>query len=258
MYSIHEMSQKSGVSKRALRYYDQIGLLHPKTIKENGYRLYGDQEVTKLQEILLYKYLGFSLQEIKMALLVDSRTRIDLFTHHAHKIQQRMQQNKQQLLLANEMIAQLKGEQAMTNDDKFEQMKKTLIANNDALYREELLRTYQPEAVQQTNLYWQNLSAETYQLLLHTEQELIHQLNELLLQPDADITGPKAKQVFLSHRKWLTLATSNYSVGYHRAMADLYKDDLRFSAYYDQKTLKPSTSLLCAIIYYYTTEETES
>ena len=54
-YSIREVSELAGVSARTLRYYDEIGLLKPLEISETGYRYYGEQELTLLQQILFYR-----------------------------------------------------------------------------------------------------------------------------------------------------------------------------------------------------------
>ena len=67
-YSIQELSRLSGVTTRALRWYDQIGLLKPGRVAENGYRYYGEAEVDRLQDILYYRALGVELAKIKECL----------------------------------------------------------------------------------------------------------------------------------------------------------------------------------------------
>lgn len=52
------------MSQRTLRYYDRVGLLRPRQHTESGYRLYTDEDLIRLQQILALKFLGFSLQEI--------------------------------------------------------------------------------------------------------------------------------------------------------------------------------------------------
>ena len=64
MYLIKKVSELSGVSVRTLHHYDEIGLLSPQK-KENGYRYYTEEDITFLQMILFYKYLGFPLKKIK-------------------------------------------------------------------------------------------------------------------------------------------------------------------------------------------------
>ena len=56
-YSIQELSRLSGVTTRALRWYDQMGLLKPSRVAESGYRYYGPAEVDRLQDILYYRAL---------------------------------------------------------------------------------------------------------------------------------------------------------------------------------------------------------
>lgn len=65
MMTVHEVSQITGVSVRALHYYDRIGLLHPKETTGAGYRLYGEAELERLQQILLFRELQFPLKEIR-------------------------------------------------------------------------------------------------------------------------------------------------------------------------------------------------
>lgn len=68
MYGISEVSRLTGVSKRTLQYYDQIGLLKPSSVTEAGYRMYGDEALERLQQILLYRELQFPLKEVKRIL----------------------------------------------------------------------------------------------------------------------------------------------------------------------------------------------
>lgn len=55
MKTVHEVSNLTGVSIRALHYYDTIGLLSPTTVTESGYRLYDDTALERLQHILLFR-----------------------------------------------------------------------------------------------------------------------------------------------------------------------------------------------------------
>jgi DNA-binding transcriptional MerR regulator len=64
-YTINKLAQIAGVSKRTLRYYEEMGLLTPSRVSSNGYRIYGQREVDLLQQILFYRELGVSLDEIK-------------------------------------------------------------------------------------------------------------------------------------------------------------------------------------------------
>ena len=65
MITVNEVSKLTGVSIRALQYYDTIGLLKPCAYTESGYRLYDDTSLERLQQILLFKELEFPLKDIK-------------------------------------------------------------------------------------------------------------------------------------------------------------------------------------------------
>lgn len=66
---IREFARLTGVSVRTLHFYDEIGLLKPSSVDEqNGYRFYDEQTLMRMQEILFYRELNFSLKEIRMIL----------------------------------------------------------------------------------------------------------------------------------------------------------------------------------------------
>ena len=68
MMTVKEVSNLTGVSIRTLQYYDKIGLLHPAHRTQAGYRLYDDTALERLQQILLFRELEFSLEDIRKIL----------------------------------------------------------------------------------------------------------------------------------------------------------------------------------------------
>ena len=66
MMTVHEVSQLAGISVRTLHHYDSIGLLSPNARTEAGYRLYDEECLARLQQILLFRELEFSLKDIKV------------------------------------------------------------------------------------------------------------------------------------------------------------------------------------------------
>ena len=68
--TVHEVAKLTGITARTLHYYDEIGLLKPSIITEAKYRQYTDDDLTRLQEILFFREVGFALKEIKE--LLDS------------------------------------------------------------------------------------------------------------------------------------------------------------------------------------------
>ena len=65
MKTVHEISDLTGLSIRTLQYYDNIGLLKPSQYSASGYRLYDDDSLTVLQQIMLFRELEFPLKDIK-------------------------------------------------------------------------------------------------------------------------------------------------------------------------------------------------
>ena len=76
----------SGISARTLRHYDDIGLLKPKRVASSGYRIYGQEEVDVLQQILLYRELSFPLDNIKRLLNAPSFDRAKAFSSHLSEL----------------------------------------------------------------------------------------------------------------------------------------------------------------------------
>ena len=64
MWKVHDLSRLTGVSARTLHHYDAIGLLTPSRREENGYRLYSEHDLARLQQIVALKFLGFPLKQI--------------------------------------------------------------------------------------------------------------------------------------------------------------------------------------------------
>ena len=79
MKTISQVAELTGISIRALQYYDEIGLLKPSELTPSGYRLYDDDALQKLQQILFFKELGFRLKEIREILQKPDFDRIAAF-----------------------------------------------------------------------------------------------------------------------------------------------------------------------------------
>ena len=91
-YSIKKLSEIAGVSTRTLRYYDEIGLLKPARVSSSGYRIYGKKQVDILQQILFYKELGISLDEIKEIIQNPNFDRINALKEHKIKLLEKRKQ----------------------------------------------------------------------------------------------------------------------------------------------------------------------
>jgi DNA-binding transcriptional MerR regulator len=71
-YTIEQVATRTGLTKRTLRYYEEVGLMPPADRTEGNYRLYSEEDIQRLERIKAYKHLlGFSLQEIRKLLDVE-------------------------------------------------------------------------------------------------------------------------------------------------------------------------------------------
>jgi DNA-binding transcriptional MerR regulator len=65
LYLAQEFAERAGVTVRTLHHYDRTGLLKPSSYTAAGYRLYGEKDLARLQQIVTLKFIGFSLKQIK-------------------------------------------------------------------------------------------------------------------------------------------------------------------------------------------------
>jgi len=73
LYKAQEFAERAGVTVRTLHHYDRLGLLAPSGRTEAGYRLYGDRDLVRLEQILALKFIGFPLREIRRLLKRDAK-----------------------------------------------------------------------------------------------------------------------------------------------------------------------------------------
>lgn len=86
MRTISQVAELTGISIRTLQYYDEIGLLKPSELTQSGYRLYNDDALQKLQQILFFKELGFQLKDIREILEKPDFDRIAAFRKQHQRI----------------------------------------------------------------------------------------------------------------------------------------------------------------------------
>ena len=94
-YSSGEFARIAQVSVRTIRFYDQKNLLKPSFVKDSGARFYTDSDLAKLQQILLLKYLGFSLDDIREMTIGEADSH---FLLHSLKLQKKLVQDRMEQL----------------------------------------------------------------------------------------------------------------------------------------------------------------
>src|SRR5471030_3323158 len=94
-YTVKKLAKLSGLSIRTLRFYDTIGLLKPAYYGDNNYRYYEDEQILMLQQILFYRELGFSLNDIQRIISSDEFNKIDALISHKQILAQSLDRTKQ-------------------------------------------------------------------------------------------------------------------------------------------------------------------
>jgi len=234
-YTINKLAKMAGISTRALRYYDQFGLLMPARSSENGYRLYGQNEVDRLQHILFYRELGMSLEDIKITLdaISDSTWNpLEMLKDHLTALQAKRQQLD--ILIANveKSILAAKGDIDMEDKEKFEGFAEKMIKENESKYGNEVREKYGDAAVDASNEKLCGMSPEKFAKAQKLEKELFETLAAALVQGDpASELAQKAARL---HKDWLCVYWPIYSKEAHVGVVQMYVDDERFTAYYDK------------------------
>jgi len=249
-YTVQKLSQLAGVTSRTLRHYDDIGLLKPKRINSSGYRIYGEEEVNKLQQILFFRRLSFSLGEIKEAIHNPTFDAEKVLLQHKQALLERKTEIDGLLHTIERTLADKRGETEMTDRDKFEGFKKSLLDENDKKYGEEVRKKYGKDTMEKTNKKFAGMSEEKFTVMQNYAAQIQARLTEAM--KTGDVTGEVAMEVAEMHKRWLGYTWSSYSPEAHRGLAQMYVDDARFTAYYDDVSGTGAASFLRDAILHFT------
>ncbi len=231
-YTINKLAKLAGVSTRTLRYYDELGLLSPARISSNEYRIYGEKEINRLQQILFYRELGVPLEEIRNILASKDFDGLSALESHLSALLARREQ--MDLLVANveKTIKTMKGEMIMSDQEKFEGFLQKLVDQNECQYGEEARAKYGDERINRSDSKVLNMNKEQFIELEMLTEDLNESLKAAFEQGDpASELAQKACEL---HKKWLCFYWDDYSKEAHRGVTQMYVDDPRFTAYYDK------------------------
>lgn len=232
-YTVQKLSRLAGISTRTLRYYDEFGILKPTRINSSGYRIYGKAEVDRLQQILFYRELGMSLDSIKLIVTASDFDELQALRDHREKLMEKRIQLDLLITNVNKSIATMEGSVKMTDQEKFEGFKRKMIEDNEVKFGSEIRAKYGEATVEQSNRKFMNLTAQEYAQM----QSLSTKIQETLKKAFAtrDPAGELGQKVADMHRQWLSYTWGSYSKEAHAGLAQMYVDDQRFTAYYDQE-----------------------
>lgn len=247
-YTVQKLAKMAGVSSRTLRYYDEIGILRPARINSSGYRIYGTAEVNKLQQILFYRELGVNLESIKEILASASFDAMKALKEHRDKLLQK--RGQLDLLIANvdKTIAQNEGRVTMMDKEKFEGFKQNMIDENEQKYGNEIREKYGEDTVNKSNQKLKGMSQEQYEEITRLEAEIKETLHQAMKLGNP--AGDLAQKAVELHRRWLCFFWDSYSKEAHAGLGQMYVDDPRFTAYYDEQHPGTAEFLRDAILIY--------
>lgn len=216
----------------------------------NGYRIYRQAEVDLLQQILFYRELGVALEEIGHILQTPDYDKKTALAAHLSELLQKKHQLELLIHNVEKTISTMKGETVMSDHEKFEGFKEALIGENEISYGKEIREKYGDDAVNASNAKVKGMSEEQWK----KSQKLSGQIKETLGKAFAlgDPAGEIAQKACDLHRQWLCIfwKEGTYSKEAHRALAEGYVADERFTAYYDSIAVGCTKFLRDAIAVY--------
>lgn len=220
-YQVREVAEISGVSVRALHHYDELGLLVPKQRTEAGYRLYDDEDLLRLQQILLGRELGLSLEDVRRSLDEPELDRRGLLVAQRAELLKRAQETAAMLRAVDRALARLEG-QTMDMKDIFEGFDPS---RHEA---EAEQRWGETEAFRESKRRTQRYTPQDWQRLAAEQQSIYAELYAALAA-GAAASAPEALAAAERHR--LSIDTWFYPCDHrmHLRLSSLYEHDRRFT-----------------------------
>ncbi|HEX9060025.1 MAG TPA: MerR family transcriptional regulator [Clostridia bacterium] len=124
LYTVKEIAELAKVTVKTLHHYHKIGLLMPNKVSEAGYRLYGQKELERLQEILFYRELDFSLADIQKA-ISDESNRIEILSSQRKLLSMRMRRLECLIKTLDDSILHTKRGEIMDKNNMFKGLSET-------------------------------------------------------------------------------------------------------------------------------------
>lgn len=247
-YTVQKLANIAGISTRTLRYYDEIGLLNPTRTSSSGYRIYGQEEVDQLQQILFYRELGVSLEVIRDIITNSAFNKMEALQRHREQLLDKREQLDVLLTNVEKTIASTEGRTTMSDEEKFEGFKQRMIDENEVTYGKEIRKKYGDQGVNMSNDKLQKMTQEEYEEWTRLGNEVKSTLSEAFKtgNPASDI-AQKAAEL---HKRWLTFTWDKYTKEAHAGLAEMYVDDERFKAFYDSEQPGTAEFLRDAIWFY--------
>ena len=214
MLTIRQCAKLAGVTVRTLHHYDQIGLLTPARQTENGYRLYDEQDLLLLQQILFYRELGLELKEIKGILGKQGFSPLAALRQHRQALKDRAERLVKLMETVDRTIEHLEGGNDMDNHELFEGFSE----EKQKEYAVEAAKLYGEKVVYDSQARWESYSPQRKKEILQNGSQVITQITEAIEH------GAGSPQVQSLAEQWHRHIGNFYRCTYEvlDGLADLY------------------------------------
>lgn len=196
MYTTKKLADLSGVSVRTLHHYDQIGLVCPHKNRQNGYREYGQADILRLQQVLFFRELGISLEQIKQVIDQPDFDLIVALEAHQQSIYEKIRRLQQLQETITVTIKKLKGTMTMADKDLY----KGFAPQKQEEYEQEIVAKYGKNVVQETKDKTSAWSTEEWG---RVQEELKSIHDEISKHIAKGPTCPEVQAQIARHRAWL-------------------------------------------------------
>jgi DNA-binding transcriptional MerR regulator len=226
MLTVKQLSKLAGVTPRTLHHYDQIGLLKPSRVGENGYRYYGEESILRLQQILFYRELGIPLDDIKK--IMGRRDFDVLGALHSHKeaLQKQAARLNRLITTVDNTINHLKGNNLMNEKELFEGFSE----EEQEKYALEAEQMYDPETVRESNRKWKAYSPAKKEAILAEGKSIYMDMIAAIPKGAASQEVQAIVERWRKHMDYFWTPKLDQLL----ALANGYNDDPRFKANFDK------------------------
>lgn len=225
--SASQLAEIAGVSVRTLHYYDSIGLLKPAERTEANYRFYGEAELLRLQQILLYRELDFSLEKIADILDDPGFDLVSALQAHKTELQKRMRRVGELVVTVENTIQQLK-ERSKKMD--YNEMYKGFDPEKAKAYEKEAREKYGDAAVDDSHNKIKAMTKGEFDDLNKERENINKELAQLMhMNVDDRVIQRIVQRHFDLTAKFMDLTLDRY-----RGLGKMYVDDERFKEHYDK------------------------
>ena len=226
MFTVKQLSSMAGVTPRTLHHYDEIGLLKPSRIGENGYRYYGEEALLKLQQILFYRELDIPLDEIKKIMGRRDFDVLGALQSHKDALNKQAIRIDRLIQTVDNTIQHLKGKTKMSEKGLFEGFSE----EEQEKYAKEAEQMYDPEIVRESNRKWKAYSAAKKEAILAEGKAVYMDMVAAMPKGAASAEVQAVVERWRKHMDYFWTPNLDQLLG----LAEGYSDDPRFKANFDK------------------------